>query len=143
MTKIFNRTEMKDRRRTLRNNMTRAEAILWQVLRRKNILGCRFLRQYSVDCYILDFYCPKLKLAIEVDGDSHFKDGAEKYDLNRQRFIESLGIQFLRFTNHEIYQNLNGVCQVIRDKASNMIEQGRQDVNDPENGMSREDWENG
>lgn len=112
---------MKEKRRYLRNNMTRAEVILWQALRRKNIFGYRFLRQYSVDHYILDFYCSKLKLAIEVDGDSHLKDGAKEYDETRQKHIETIGIQFLRFTNHEVFQNPDGVCQSIINKISAIL----------------------
>jgi len=82
--------------------------------------GERFLRQYSVDQYVLDFYCPKLKLAIEIDGDSHFIPGAEEQDKARQDYIEAFGIRFLpaspaggRFTNDDIYKNIDGVCQVM------------------------------
>ncbi len=77
--------------------------------------GERFLRQYGVDQYILDFYCPRLKLAIEVDGDSHFISGAEEYDKTRQVHIEAFGIRFLRFTNADVCENLEGVCQTIFD----------------------------
>ena len=69
---------------------------------------------------MLDFYCPKLKLAIEIDGDSHFILGAEELDKARQQHIEAFGIQFLpaspagrRFTNDDIYKNIDGVCQVV------------------------------
>jgi very-short-patch-repair endonuclease len=62
---------------------------------------------------VLDFYCPKLKLAIEIDGDSHFILGAEELDKARQEHIEAFGIQFLRFTNDYIYKNIDGVCQVV------------------------------
>jgi very-short-patch-repair endonuclease len=80
MTEVFNKEELKARRRSLRKNMPKSEVILWSKLKNKQILGERFLRQYSVDQYILDFYCPRLKLAIEVDGDSHFMHGAEEQD---------------------------------------------------------------
>lgn len=63
--------------------------------------------------YVIDFYYPELKLAIEVDGDSHFNDISEKYDKERQKFIESFGIWFLRFTNIDIYDNIDGVLQTI------------------------------
>ena len=75
--------------------------------------GARFLRQYGVHQYVLDFYCPRLKLAIEVDGDSHFMPGAEEQDTVRQNYIEALGIHFLRFTNVDVSENLDGVCQTI------------------------------
>ncbi len=95
--------------------MPKAEIIMWSKLKQKQLLGYRFRRQYSVGSYVIDFYCPELKLAIEVDGTSHYKDRAEYYDRNRQESIEKLGIKFLRFNNAEVYQNLNGVLEVISD----------------------------
>lgn len=77
------------------------------------MLGVKFRRQYSVGSYIIDFYSPEIKLAIEVDGDSHFEHQAIKYDRERQSFIENFGIQFLRFTNIDIYKNLHGVLEEI------------------------------
>jgi len=64
----------------------------------------------------VDFYCPKLRLAIEVDGESYFVDGAQEDDQARQQEIEALGITFLRFMNTDIYENLDGVLQAIADK---------------------------
>jgi very-short-patch-repair endonuclease len=58
-------------------------------------------------------YCPEVKLAIELDGDSHFTSAAKEHDARRRQFIESFGIRFLRFTNQEIYENLDGVLEVI------------------------------
>jgi very-short-patch-repair endonuclease len=113
MTEAFNKQELKARRRSLRKNMPKAEVLLWSKLKNKQILGERFLRQYSVDHYVLDFYCPQLKLAIEIDGDSHFMLGAEEQDKARQEHIEAFGIRFLRFTNDDIYKNIDGVCQVV------------------------------
>ena len=78
--------------------------------------GKRFLRQYSVVEYILDFYCPRFKLAIEVDGNSHYTQDAQKHDKERQDYIETLGIHFLRFTNTDICENIDGVCQIIWEK---------------------------
>ncbi len=96
--------------------MTKAEVLLWIRLKNRRLLGHRFLRQYSVDRYVLDFYCPKLKLAIEVDGETHFVEGAEEHDRERQQYIEALGIKFLRFLNTEIYHDLDGVLQAIKNK---------------------------
>ncbi len=79
------------------------------------MLGERFLRQYSVDQYVLDFYCPKLKLAIEVDRDSHFMPSAQNQDKARQEYIEAFGIKFLRFTNEDVSKNIDGVCQTVYD----------------------------
>jgi very-short-patch-repair endonuclease len=96
--------------------MIKAEAIVWQKLRCKQLENCKFRNQYSVDRFVLDFYSPELKLAIEIDGDSHFQEGAAQYDEERQIFIESTGIIFLRFTNNEVYENLNGVLETIVEK---------------------------
>lgn len=113
MTQIFNRKEGKKKRRHLRKNMTKAEVLLWLQLKNRKMLGYRFLRQYGVMRYDIDFYCPKLKLAIEVDGDTHYVAGAEEYDRERQQFIEAFGITFLRFMNTDVYENLDGVCSTI------------------------------
>jgi very-short-patch-repair endonuclease len=96
--------------------MSKAEVILWKELSRKQMHGYKFRRQYGVDQYVLDFYCPRLKLAVEVDGDSHFMVGAEEQDKIRQEYIESFGIQFLRFTNENVYKNIDGVCQSVYNK---------------------------
>ncbi len=96
--------------------MTQAEAIVWQKLRCKQIESCKFRNQYSVAQFVLDFYSPEIKLGIEIDGESHFQEGAAPYDKERQIFIEFAGISFLRFTNNEVYQNLNGVLEVIAQK---------------------------
>jgi very-short-patch-repair endonuclease len=116
MAQVYNKKEYQARRRALRRSMPTAEVILWSKLKNKQMQGKRFLRQYSVDQYVLDFYCPELKLAIEVDGDSHFVAGAQDYDRDRQEYIEEFGIRFLRFTNTDVIENIDGVCQVIFNK---------------------------
>ncbi len=112
MTKIYNRTEERIKRKILRSNMPQAEVILWSKLKGKG-LGHKFRRQYSIGKFVVDFYCPKLKLAIEVDGDSHYAGGAETRDRERQKIIESYDFTFLRFTNREIYENMEGVLSKI------------------------------
>lgn len=116
MTKLYNRTSEKAKRQQLRRNMTKAEFLLWQKLKGKQVEGVKFRSQYSVGWFVVDFYCTELKLAIEIDGDSHFQDGAQEYDQERQAFIESVGIRFLRFTNNEVYGNLEGVLERIIQK---------------------------
>ena len=113
MTRLFNRTKEKTTRKMLRNNMPEPEVILWSKLKGKNLNGFKFRRQYSVDKFVIDFYCPKLKLAIEVDGESHYSENAEVRDRERQYIIESFGISFLRFTNKEIHENIDGVMVKI------------------------------
>jgi very-short-patch-repair endonuclease len=113
LTEIFNKKSETKKRKELRHNMPKAEVVLWTQLKGKQIGGHKFRRQYGVGPYVLDFYCPKLKLAIEIDGDSHFQDGAEEYDKDRQELIETLGIRFLRFTNGDVHQSLDGVLEKI------------------------------
>ncbi len=84
--------------------------------------GERFLRQYGVDQYVIDFYCPRLKLAIELDGDSHFIPGADKRDLSRQRHIESYCIHFLRYTNIDICDNIESVYDDIYGKIGSLTD---------------------
>jgi len=98
--------------------MPPAEVLLWSKLKDKRLKGYKFRRQYSIDNFIVDFYCPKLKLAIEIDGDSHYVEGADINDRERQSIIESYGITFLRFTNKEIYENLEGILEIIAEHLS-------------------------
>ncbi len=113
MTKIFNQTILKQRRKELRNNMPVTEARLWYYLKSRQLKNYKFRRQYSVGRYILDFYCPELKTAIEIDGDFHFNDQTRIYDQARQKYLESVGIITLRFTNIDIVENIDGVINVI------------------------------
>ena len=96
--------------------MTPAEIILWSRLKNRQVNGYKFRRQYSVDRYVIDFYCPRVKLAVEVDGDSHFTEGAELYDEDRQKKIEQLGIHFLRVTNTDVKKNLYEVVNAIAEE---------------------------
>ena len=79
MTVFYNKKALKERRRELRQNSTPAEKILWKLLRDSK-LGAKFRRQYSVGGYVLDFYCPKLKIAIELLGSVHLSKSAKLYD---------------------------------------------------------------
>ena len=115
MTTLFNRTAEKEKRRALRKNMPEPEKRLWTWLRAKQINSYKFRRQYSVGKYIIDFYCPEAKLAIEIDGDSHFSNQRKQQDFVRQKFIESKGIRFLRFTNKDVFENVDGVLVSINN----------------------------
>ena len=108
------------KRRALRKRMTRAEVLLWVRPKNRRVLGQRVLRQYSVGPYILDFYLPSLRLAIEVDGETHVTEQELEYDRNRQEEIEGLGIQFLRVRNPEIYLDLDSVLERIREKVASL-----------------------
>ena len=95
--------------------MYKAEVRLWLQLKIKQLLGQRVLRQYGVGSYVLDFYIPKLKLAIEVDGATHTSDEEREYDQRRQKEIESLGIHFLRCTNLEVYSGIQALLEKIKE----------------------------
>ena|ERR1051325_2852990 len=113
MTQHYNKTSQKELRRFLRNHLSKSEAVMWKHLSGKQMLGYKFRRQYGVDQYVVDFYCPELKLAIEIDGESHFRNGAEVYDQERQKHIEAFRIRFLRFTNEDVLRNFRGVLLSI------------------------------
>jgi len=113
MNKIFNNKMMKERRQELRGRMPKAEVFLWTKLK-GSALGYKFRRQYSIGRFIVDFYCPEIKLAIEIDGDSHFQGDAPVYDQDRQEQIESLGLKVVRFTNDQIFDSLEDVINEIR-----------------------------
>jgi very-short-patch-repair endonuclease len=107
-----NRGSEREQRKALRRTATDAEQRLRQHLRGKQ-LAMTFRRQYSVDAYILDFCASRSKLAIEVDGDSHFTADAMAYDQARTTDLQRFGIEVLRFTNLEIRENLDGVLARI------------------------------
>lgn len=110
---LYNPKGYKKLRQYLRKNLTRAEVLLWSRLQKHQVYDYKFRRQFGVGNYVLDFYCPELKLAIEIDGDTHFRPQAIVNDTSRQKFLESLGIKTLRFTNNDIYQNISGVMETI------------------------------
>ena len=120
MTLLFNKISEKEKRRKLRNNSTKAEICLWTEIRNKK-LGYRFLRQYGVGKFVIDFYSPRLKLAIEVDGVTHLTKEELEYDERRQFEIEQLGIQFIRFTNSEIYYDIENVIKKISYKIKDLL----------------------
>jgi len=112
LTLHFNRGSECDKRQALRRNATDAEQKLWHHLRGQQ-LGTKFRRQYSVDAYVIDFYAPQSKLAVEVDGDSHFSPAALEYDQQRTTHLNGFGIEVLRFTNLDIFESIEGVLDTI------------------------------
>ena len=110
---IFNHPNLTSLRQKLRKDMPTAEVILWSELQGKRFMGLKFRRQYGIGRYVVDFYCPRLKLAIEVDGDSHSSPKAERYDKKRQEYIERKGIKIIRCDNNDVYKNIDGVIEDI------------------------------
>jgi len=111
MGKLYNDKSLQQLRRKLRTGPTDAERYLWQRVKNKQMLGLRFLRQYGVGNYILDFYCPLIRLAIELDGGQHADN--KEADESRTAFLKSQDITVLRFWNNDIFQNIDGVLQTI------------------------------
>ena len=105
---VFNAPRMVNRRKLLRNNATEAEKILWEKLR-KSQLGAKFIRQYSIENYIVDFYCPSLKLAIELDGQSH--KSRQEYDTYRTKLLR---IKEIRFWNHQVIHDVENTLVKIK-----------------------------
>ena len=98
----------------LRKPMTRAESIVWNELKGRKLLGCRFERQHPIDRYIVDFYCRELSLAIEVDGLNRDDPPLHQYDRERDVRLRLCGVAVLRFTEDEVVHNLDGVLARIR-----------------------------
>lgn len=109
-----NLPQLKTFRKELRNNLTPAEAKLWTFLKGKQLEGRKFRRQHSVDFYILDFYCPSERLAIELDGQGHWQICQSEYDKERDLFLECFGIRVLRFENKVIWNNLEGLLEEVK-----------------------------
>lgn len=112
---IYNNKAVKGRRRQLRDHQTEAEKILWFNLKDRKVDNYKFYRQYSVGMYILDFYCPKLRLCIEVDGKYHSKNEIKSKDVYRTNTLNSFNISVLRFSNDQIAYSTQNVVQKIRE----------------------------
>ena len=113
-TDIHNLPEKQEFRKELRANLTPAEAALWQMLKGSKLDGRKFRRQHSVGIYILDFYCPKEKLAVELDGRRHFSDDAREYDRIRREYLEEKGINVVRIENKYVFEDPEWVIDLIR-----------------------------
>jgi len=107
------REDLKPLSRRLRIKLTDAEQKLWYRLRRKQILGVQFYRQRPILEYILDFFAPTVKLAIEVDGGQHFDAAKQAADQLRDARLRQQGITVLRFTNYEVLQEMEAVLNAI------------------------------
>ena len=99
------------RAQQLRKNMTKEERKLWYEYLSQ--FPYRFRRQVAFGNYILDFYCAAAKLAIELDGSQHYEQSGQQYDAARTAYLNSIGIEVLRFSNLDVLKNLSGVCQSI------------------------------
>ena len=101
-------------RKFLRNNSTSAEIRLWAFIKNKQLSGRKFRRQHSIDNFILDFYCPAERIAIELDGGYHNTQKQSAKDKKRDLILKSYGIKVLRFKNELIFRNCDEVLETIR-----------------------------
>jgi len=105
--------KLKELAKELRNNATKAEVFLWQKIKRKQFYGYDFHRQKPIDNYIVDFFCNELMLGIEIDGYSHQIVEVFEKDVVKEQKIRSLGISLLRFTDRQIYNDMENVLRAI------------------------------
>jgi len=110
---VFYNTKLKRYSQELRKNMTDAERLLWSKLRRKQLKDCQFYRQRIIGSYIVDFYCPKAKLIIEVDGGQHYNEEGNRRDKAREDYLKKVGMKILRIPDTEVFKNLEGVIEKI------------------------------
>ena len=98
----------------LRRKMTKAEKVLWERLKEKKLDGYKFRRQHPILRFIVDYYCHKEKLIIELDGDSHNDEMQEQYDEERTKILTECGMKVIRFRNEEIFNEIESVIERIR-----------------------------
>ena len=115
---LLNNPALKNKRRELRKNQTDAEKAFWSHVRNRQFHGMRFLRQYSVGPYILDFFCPEIKTAIELDGGQHNEPGGKAYDAVRSEYLKAQGINVLRFWDHEVLLDMQGVLAKVEERCN-------------------------
>lgn len=115
--------DLKLRSRELRSSMTDAEIKLWSKLRRKQLYRLQFCRQKPIGNFIVDFYCPKARLVIEVDGGQHYQEPGMARDAGRDSYFSGLGLEVVRFSNRDVLFNLDGVIAVIVERLERALEQ--------------------
>lgn len=109
--------ELRELARKNRNNPTPSESLLWNMVLSKRIMGYKFLRQKPINQFILDFYCPKLLLCIEIDGGSHLTK--RNHDDGRDLILSSIGIKTIRYTDQAVLNNLSSLFEDISDQIIN------------------------
>lgn len=129
--KVFNPKNTKAKRRYLRNNMTEAEIKLWSALKGRTLCNKKFRRQHGIGKYVVDFYCPEVKLAVEVDGESHYHQHGRKHDERRTEFLNSLDIKVVRFTNDQILYELDGVLIVLEKELTSLTKYNQPPLTPP------------
>ena len=134
--RTHNKFYLKDYRRELRNGGTSAEAAAWNLLKGKKIQGLQFRRQFSIEDFILDFYCPALRLAIELDGESHNVWGKTWTDKERDNILkEKHGVTTLRYENKIVYQHpeyiVEDIVKVMKKRRDTLLSQPQAAASSP------------
>ena len=121
-----NPKSQKEMRKRLRNQLTPEEALLWNVLKNRQVSGLKFRRQHGMGAYVMDFYCPSIKLCIELDGEAHRSEDANDYDDKRTLFFKENGITVMRFENCIVRNDMQAIINAIVafcEERSNLISQ--------------------
>jgi len=108
---------LKEYSRRLRKEMTAAEKLLWSKLRGMQLKGFQVYRQKPIGRFVVDFYCPKTNLVIELDGGQHYSDEMRTRDGLRDRYLESVGLRVLRFSDREVFEDVTAVLEKIWSSA--------------------------
>ena len=109
-----NLSERKEMRQTLRTHGTSAEAMMWKMLKGRQMDGAKFRRQFSIGSYILDSYCPEYQICVELDGDSHYSADGYEHDQKRNTYLyEEHGITTLRYENKDVFKFPEAICKQI------------------------------
>ena len=106
----------KEKARNLRNNQTPQEQKIWSIIRNRQFYGYRFLRQYCIGSYIVDFICRSQKIIIEIDGGQHNNPKDIEYDKQRSNYLNSKGYRVLRFWNSDVDSNIEGVYKTLKSE---------------------------
>jgi very-short-patch-repair endonuclease len=115
---LRNDPTLKQRRRRLRRNQTDSERALWAKVRNKQFFGIKFFRQYSIGPFIVDFYCPTVKLAVELDGGQHSQSNNRESDAARSEYLKTQGIDVMRFWDNEVLLDIESVLSKLALKVT-------------------------
>ncbi|MBO0359642.1 endonuclease domain-containing protein [Hymenobacter sp. BT186] len=114
-----NQPELKSTRKALRDNLTPAEATLWRALQNSQLDGRKFRRQHSIGNYVIDFYCPAERLAVELDGHGHYTVSGEAADMERTKFLQNISVRVVRFENKMVFEQIEFALEGIRQAFRN------------------------
>ena len=115
---LRNDQSLKQLRRELRRNQTDAEKAIWTRLRNNQFFGMKFFRQYSIGPYIVDFYCPTMRIAVELDGGQHNQDEKMEHDAHRSEYLKSQGIEVIRFWNNKVMVDMQSVLDELSQRVT-------------------------